>query len=712
MRWNIGETSLGKWKLYCLKFADDVAMLAESVDGLQAMITDLERYVVDSKLIVNIVKSKVVVFRRGGRWAKEECWQFMGQSFEVVNSFKYLGFIFSTENARSEHRKERTAKASKVVNKIWGLAKRAGLQEFGKMELLFDLLVLSVVSYGVEVWGLCAYEMVERVQGKFFKMMTGLDRNTPEYIWRMELGRPSIVQWLLRCLQLDLSYKQAERRWCKDLEDLLRSVGSLDLLRGTRNNAPLETICVYMEEVLTIEIEQDFQNCWSRIDGSSYCPYYKDIKLTIGREAYLSVYSDNSNKARKMAFIKKKKNATSIIKSDKYGLYGEPGFKRVLNSGKGFNYNLLWLVVISFSICACSHQIYDRLDYLLSRPIDTKVTVTRNTSVKFPSFTLCPAIGNYRFLEMLRMQKELQTMIPYCESSALILLNPQLNISTLWDLMTLNGTLTDAYVVSRADVFWGERLFISPTLSGPIVTKTVFGSCFTYSLNDLLFYRKNDFGVRFYFQNDVPLCQSIATLFQLHDIDDIINFKIVPGFQLHLPNRQLALGLTAKRFKILNREKQPCDTIKVVSECELKCIENALKNSTHCRLPFTSLFELPLCLNVAEAIDAYIKALKLAYTFDYLAKCNCSKICDEIVYTQALRIDRPETSGSYLTFIFDDNVIEEIEEYYCYTFIPFICDAGGNLGLFLGLSILAVFELGEKIIMYFIKKLKYFKSIF
>uniref|UniRef100_T1JBY5 Reverse transcriptase domain-containing protein n=1 Tax=Strigamia maritima TaxID=126957 RepID=T1JBY5_STRMM len=175
LRWNIEGTHVGKRKIYCLKFADDLAILAESKQGLQAMINDLERYVEKSKLIVNVAK-------RGGRRAKDECWWFEGQQIEVVKAFKYLEFIFSTKNSVGDHLRERAAKASKIVNRVWGIAKRAGLQDFGKLELLFDSLILSVVGYGVEVWGLRLHELVERVQGRFFKMLTGLDQNTPSYI--------------------------------------------------------------------------------------------------------------------------------------------------------------------------------------------------------------------------------------------------------------------------------------------------------------------------------------------------------------------------------------------------------------------------------------------------------------------------------------------------------------------------------------------------
>uniref|UniRef100_T1IHP6 Reverse transcriptase domain-containing protein n=1 Tax=Strigamia maritima TaxID=126957 RepID=T1IHP6_STRMM len=301
IKWNMGGTLCGRWKLYCLKFSDDVAIIAESAVGLQAMISELERHVGESKLTVNVGKSKIVIFRRGGRRAKEEAWWFCGQQFEVVNSFKYLGYIFSTKNSTREHLREHSAKASKVVNKVWGIVKRAGLQDFASIERLFDSLILSVVGYGVEIWGLRLREVLERVQGKFFKMLCGLDRNTPDYIWWLEMGRPRLElltirrvfyfmlhilrmgdhRWPLRCLREDLLARPAGRGWWGDLSDLLRSVGLLALLKGLRKSESLELIGAYMEEVLRIKAEQDLQDCWLRIYNSAYCPYYGQIKLCV-----------------------------------------------------------------------------------------------------------------------------------------------------------------------------------------------------------------------------------------------------------------------------------------------------------------------------------------------------------------------------------------------------------------------------------------------
>uniref|UniRef100_T1IKC6 Uncharacterized protein n=1 Tax=Strigamia maritima TaxID=126957 RepID=T1IKC6_STRMM len=54
-----------------------------------------------------------------------------------------------------------------------------------------------------------------------------------------------------------------------------------------------------------------------------------------------------------------------------------------------------------------------------------------------------------------------------------------------------------------------------------------------------------------------------------------------------------------------------------------------------------------------------------------------------------------ESRNNYpgICIYFEDDVIETIEEFYSYTLIPFICDVGGNLGLFLGLCIPTMIEI-------------------
>ena len=48
-------------------------------------------------MIVNMIKTKVMVFRQGGRLRQREKWYYDGQLLETVNVFYYVGLLFSTQ---------------------------------------------------------------------------------------------------------------------------------------------------------------------------------------------------------------------------------------------------------------------------------------------------------------------------------------------------------------------------------------------------------------------------------------------------------------------------------------------------------------------------------------------------------------------------------------------------------------------------------------
>ena len=50
---NEGGTVIGKIKVFCLKFADDIAIIADDREGLQSMFNELEKYCEKNKTIVN-----------------------------------------------------------------------------------------------------------------------------------------------------------------------------------------------------------------------------------------------------------------------------------------------------------------------------------------------------------------------------------------------------------------------------------------------------------------------------------------------------------------------------------------------------------------------------------------------------------------------------------------------------------------------------------
>ena len=89
----LGPTDI---ELFLLLFADDLTLLASTVIGLQNQLNVLSVAAERLCLTVNLDKSKVIVFRKGGFLAAKEKWFLGGAVLEVVNKYKYLGLTFST----------------------------------------------------------------------------------------------------------------------------------------------------------------------------------------------------------------------------------------------------------------------------------------------------------------------------------------------------------------------------------------------------------------------------------------------------------------------------------------------------------------------------------------------------------------------------------------------------------------------------------------
>jgi hypothetical protein len=81
---------------FLLLFADDICLISTTPAGLQNLINNLQKASKSFGLEVNLDKTKVMVFRKGGRLASREKWYYRGEEIEIVNKYKYLGFILTT----------------------------------------------------------------------------------------------------------------------------------------------------------------------------------------------------------------------------------------------------------------------------------------------------------------------------------------------------------------------------------------------------------------------------------------------------------------------------------------------------------------------------------------------------------------------------------------------------------------------------------------
>ena len=78
-------------ELFILLLADDIALLSETVVGLQNQLNNLYQSSLDLGLRVNMKKTNVVVFRIGGYLGARESWLLGDEAVPVINSYKYIG---------------------------------------------------------------------------------------------------------------------------------------------------------------------------------------------------------------------------------------------------------------------------------------------------------------------------------------------------------------------------------------------------------------------------------------------------------------------------------------------------------------------------------------------------------------------------------------------------------------------------------------------
>ena len=85
--------NLGMLKLFLLLYADDIVLFAESEAGLQNGLYLLEQYCTKWKLCVNVNKTKILIFKKGGQNRRNLNFYYKGHIVEMVNSFTYLGIF-------------------------------------------------------------------------------------------------------------------------------------------------------------------------------------------------------------------------------------------------------------------------------------------------------------------------------------------------------------------------------------------------------------------------------------------------------------------------------------------------------------------------------------------------------------------------------------------------------------------------------------------
>ena len=183
---------IGMLKLFLLLYADDIILFANDKENLQLSRNILENCCKRWKLKVNTQKTKVMVFRKGGRLRDNISFYYDGAELKIVNKFVYLGVTFTTggsfhetQNCLAGNGLKAIFKMNKYLYKFTDISIKHRLDRF-------DKLIVPILCYGADCWGFIQAPAIERVHLRFLKTILRVKTSTPNDLVYAELGRQTL----------------------------------------------------------------------------------------------------------------------------------------------------------------------------------------------------------------------------------------------------------------------------------------------------------------------------------------------------------------------------------------------------------------------------------------------------------------------------------------------------------------------------------------
>ena len=316
---------LDQMSLSCLMYADDLVLLSTSATGLQKCIRKLETYSDSYGLNVNLKKTNIIVFSKSGKMS-DETFKYKDIEIKHVNTYKYLGIIFSASGTFSFCQEDLYKRALKAHFKL-----RKSFEDLhdnvDTILHIFDHTIKPILLYSSEIWGTInsasasakkdGYDIFkalessfcEKLHKKFLKYVLGVHKKATNDAVMGELGRYPIyidmlcstlkylqhllhddVSNLLKCALNEsncLRY-QNKKSWISDVDFLLMKLGVPTNCMNSRN------ISQMVKNKLVIEYKKQWASRLhnSAAEGTGKLRTYSLFKTELCKEKYLHNVKD------------------------------------------------------------------------------------------------------------------------------------------------------------------------------------------------------------------------------------------------------------------------------------------------------------------------------------------------------------------------------------------------------------------------------------
>lgn len=89
-----------------------------SEEGIKEMLKRMEKYLKRKRMWLNLEKSKMVCFSKGGGRRSKTEWKWEGQKIEEVKEFKYLEYVVKTNGEQEGQIRELMKKGNVVLKQV------------------------------------------------------------------------------------------------------------------------------------------------------------------------------------------------------------------------------------------------------------------------------------------------------------------------------------------------------------------------------------------------------------------------------------------------------------------------------------------------------------------------------------------------------------------------------------------------------------------